>query len=423
MSAPKKYVKIAGVTKLNPEWKRWKESQSGKPATTVPFPNEALPVISSMQDHEVLCTVNGDTPLAESTDATLEIMQEPDIALEAGMKPDEIVDEIGVILNKYEVPMGLMNKLMVLSEFDVIEFMVDDSGSMSMVSDTVDEKGRPQTRWQEAHSRLKQMIEILAYVPFQSIHVVFLNRKTVVQLARNGRDPKSFLVDAYSKIDIAFKSGPKGTTPFLERIRESLTRGRGKNVSRYFFGDGTPNGGLSAKEQIVQLLKHRANPQMNPIAFLSCTNEDAQVEWMKDAEETIPYCAECDDFRDETEEVLRDQGAALPFTYGFYLICCLVAAMNPGDLDAMDESVPFTKATLDNLLGIQHNDESYRHYFNHFLKAQRSRSIDLDDYGRPKKSDELKKNANWESVYQDFSRALVADQIPAVMAFKRALEQ
>jgi len=423
MSPPKKYVKIAGVTKLNPEWKRWKESQSGKPATTVPFPNEALPVISSMQDHEVLCTVNGDTPLAESTDATLEIMQEPDIALEAGMKPDEIVDEIGAILNKYEVPMGLMNKLMILSEFDVIEFMVDDSGSMSMVSDTVNEKGRPQTRWQEAHSRLKQMIEILAYVPFQSIHVLFLNRKTVVQLARNGRDPKSFLVDAYSKIDIAFKSGPTGATPFLERIRESLTQGRGKNVCRYFFGDGTPNGGLPAKEQIVQLLKHRANPQMNPITFLSCTNEDAQVEWMKDAEEIVPYCAECDDFRDETEEVLRDQGAALPFTYGFYLICCLVAPMNPGDLDAMDESVPFTKATLDNLLGIQHNDESYRHYFNHFLKAQRSRSIDLDDYGRPKKSDELKKNANWESVYQDFSRAPVADQIPAVIAFKRALVQ
>ena len=37
-------------------------------------------------------------------------MQEPEISLEAGMQPDEMVDELGAILGKYEVPMGLMNK-------------------------------------------------------------------------------------------------------------------------------------------------------------------------------------------------------------------------------------------------------------------------------------------------------------------------
>ena len=35
--------------------------------------------------------------------------------------PDTMVDELGAILNKYEVPMGLMNKLMMLSEY---EYMV-----------------------------------------------------------------------------------------------------------------------------------------------------------------------------------------------------------------------------------------------------------------------------------------------------------
>lgn len=42
--------------------------------------------------------------------ATIEMMQEPEISLEAGMQPDEMVDELGRILGKYEVPMGLMNK-------------------------------------------------------------------------------------------------------------------------------------------------------------------------------------------------------------------------------------------------------------------------------------------------------------------------
>ena len=49
------------------------------------------------------------------------------------------------------------------------------------------------------------------------------------------------------------------------------------------------------------------------------------------AEELVPYCSESDDYADEAREVLRDQGAALPYTRGFYLICQLVAAMNPGE--------------------------------------------------------------------------------------------
>ena len=120
---------------------------------------------------------------------------------------------------------------------------------------------------------------------------------------------------------------------------------------------------------------------------------------MKDAEEVAPFCSESDDFADEAAEVMRDQGAALPYTRGFHLICQLVAAMNPDDLDAMDESVPFTKTTLDNLLGFQTNEESYRQYFNEFVKAQRARRIEG-------KSDKLKKSMQWS--YDDFRRAPVA---------------
>ena len=44
-------------------------------------------------------------------------------------------------------------------------------------------------------------------------------------------------------------------------------------------------------------------------------------------------------------------------------MCHLVAALNPTDLDALDESVPFTKKTLDNLLGRELSGEEYGHYF------------------------------------------------------------
>lgn len=250
---PKKYAKINGVTKLNPEWKKWKEAQNGgKPATTVGNPTAALPVVTNMEDHAQLNAASiaaggTEVPLADSTNSTIEMMQEPEISMEAGMQPDEMVDELGAILNKYEVPMGLMNKLMLLSEYEVLEFMVDDSGSMTLQSDTKDASGRGQTRWKEALKRLKEMVEVLGYVPFNEIHVCFLNRQDRLTLSRRGRAPRAFLEDAYRQIDQAFARGPSGSTPFLQRLKDSFHRFPNRNVSRYFFGDGLPDGGNPAK--------------------------------------------------------------------------------------------------------------------------------------------------------------------------------
>ena len=113
MAAPKKYVKIGGVMKLNPEFKAWQESQTGVgTATSLPNSAQALPVVSSMEDHMQMNSELGtNMPLAESTDATIEMMQDYDFCKDAGMNSDTMVDELGGVLSKYEVPMGLMNKV------------------------------------------------------------------------------------------------------------------------------------------------------------------------------------------------------------------------------------------------------------------------------------------------------------------------
>jgi len=273
---------------MNPEYKRWKDAQSGGPVTpSAPVNSQALPVVSNMEDAMQMNEDYGqDVPLAESTNATIEMMQEPEISLAAGMQPDEMVDELGAILGKYEVPLGLMNKLMMLSEFQSLEFIIDDSGSMMCLSDTVNPVTKqPNTRWQEAHQRLKEMIEILAFVPFQQIGIEFLNRKDRITLKRNGMTPRAFLAEAYRQVDAAFSRQPSGTTPALEKLQESFLRGQGASIARYFFGDGMPNGGQMAIREITNIVKNRRDPAMNPMTFISCTNEDAQVEWMKEAEE------------------------------------------------------------------------------------------------------------------------------------------
>jgi len=428
---PKKYVKVDGIMKLNPEYKVWKARQNAAstppgvtpaPATTVPNSNYALPIVSNMEDYEKLNNDLGPTPLAEATNASLEMMQDEDLAKDAGMEADEMIDKLGEILGKYEVPIGLTNNLMMLSEFQSLEFIIDDSGSMQLRTDSSDPiTKQPLTRWQEAHQRLKEMMEILAYVPFMQIGIEFLNRKGRISIKREGRTPEQLIIDANQKIDSAFARGPSGTTPAFEKLQESLLRGQGVSIARYFFGDGKPNGGQHAIENIIQLLMQRASPESNPVTFISCTNDDEAVEWMKDAEEIAPFCSESDDFMDEAREVAKDQGVGLPFSKGFHLICQLVAAMNPEDLDAMDESVPFTKFTLDNLLGVVHNEESYRHYFNHFVKAQQSRQIDIDQRtGMPSKLDTLRKNVRWD--YQSFLQTQgTRKQIQQVTDLQKAL--
>jgi hypothetical protein len=306
-----------------------------------------------------------------------------------------------------------LKQLMMLSDYQALEFIIDDSGSMQCATYKKDPvTHQTMSRWKEAQLRLKEMIEILAYVPFGQIVVEFLNRRDHITLTRQGRAPAVFMQDAYNQIDAVFARGPVGTTPALEKIQQSLIRGQGMSIARYFFGDGMPNGGVLAQKEILKILRHRQDPAGNPITFISCTDEDDQVEWMKDAEEVCPYCSESDDFEAESLEVMRNQGVALPYTKGFHLICTLVAAMSPNDLDAMDESVPFTKNTLDNLLGIQHPEESYRYYFDCFVEAQRARIAKGP-------LDQLKKDVQWK--YNEFLNTPLAKDIPEVQRMKEQL--
>ncbi|KAJ3222825.1 hypothetical protein HK099_001841 [Clydaea vesicula] len=408
---PTKYIKINGITKLNPDYTNWQKS-NGKQQTSLQNSQTALPVVSTMEDYMAYNSIqNGqERPLSESTDRIMEKMQTPGLSEHLGLGSDELVDSVMNIFAKYEIPMGLISKIFELERFEILEFIIDDSGSMLCSTDAFLPNGKPMTRWQEAISRLKSMLEILAYIPTQLIQIKFLNRREVISVRHNsGQPPQSFISETYAAIDMIAAKSPSGTTPAFAAFQESFSSGAGKKVARYFFGDGEPNSG--EKPRIENLVRNRLNPQDNPITFLSCTNEDAAVLWMKELEEVAPYVAEFDDFADESREVLKDQGQALPFTKGFHLIGQLIAVLNPRDLDAMDESIPFTKYILDQLLGIQQSNEDYRHYFNLFCQSQSMQQ------------DPIKKNMNWNSYYNNFLNERYSDSFPFVIQFRQKLGQ
>jgi hypothetical protein len=142
---PKKYCKVNGIAKLNPAYTAWQRQQTqqqhGQTATSLKNPNAALPVISNMDDYLKYNEANvasgsAQRPLASLTDHALEKMQDPAFSKQVGLNSDQMVDGLQAILSKYEVPIGLTSKLLDLQQFDVLEFIIDDSGSMNNITDS-----------------------------------------------------------------------------------------------------------------------------------------------------------------------------------------------------------------------------------------------------------------------------------------------
>jgi hypothetical protein len=290
------------------------------------------------------------------------------------MVGNERFEMLAKILERYEMPFDMVDMLMELERFDSLHFVVVDSDSMTRNSDARDHNGRLMSRLEEARHRLKTMMAIAAFIPVREIVLCFLNHCDVIDIDhRPGRNPDEIVGPIYEKIDQLFhhlfssdqSRGPKDeSSSMFQTVRKSLQVPG--SIARYFFSDGVPNDG---SRDIKKLIMERPNTEDNPVTFLSCTDKDEDVEWMKEIEEVAEYCAEYDDYEDEAREVLGDQGDAIPYTEGFHLIGQLVGAMNPEDLDALDEAVPLTYESFNNIMGGYYS-QTFSYYFNHFLRAQ-----------------------------------------------------
>ena len=410
-----KYTTANGIRKYNPAY-----VPPPNTAKAAPFVNQAtaLPVIPSpsapsLEEEEIIVIP---TTTYEAAVVAYHEEAEPEIYLGGYAGEGDSLDELNNVMAKYEVPAGLLAKLLQVKEFQLMEIIVDDSGSMNAATDALDPvTGSSMSRWWEAKWRISQMIELLAYVPSPPIKIYFLNRTDIISIEKNsGELPSDYIKRAESILLTAFGRLPGGTTPAREAIEASLSRNGGMKVLRYFLGDGVPNGGEYACKQIRDMIIHRPAPRDNPFTFMSCTNEDDQVEWMKVTEEKAPYCAEFDDYLDEAKEVLKDQGTVFPYSFGLHIVAQIVAAFNPHDLDAMDESVPFTKAVLDSLLGYQSSQEEYRYYFTQFIAAQKK---------LPLKSFQHSFVRQLPSLYNEFLSAATSSDIPAAARYKQQVKQ
>lgn len=387
-----KYIFDKGVMKLNPAYSAEHKSE----ITTVAKPSQSLAIISSMNDVSAAsaaqqAATQKPLQLSESTTASMEIMQDASylkkfkssIPVDGG----ELIDGLTAYFAKYEVPLGLINKLLALTEYN-LNFVLDDSGSMNEASDVHLSESSPHiqkryndykigdtrriTRWNEMEDRLHTIIDMLSYLPTNPIMVSFLNRTNKLDLNRNNETREQFVTKAHATIKENFDKAPAGMTPLYSKLKTAFSTATG-NTMHYVFTDGEPSD--ATIETMKNLVLTRNNPQQNPLTFISCTDSADNANWMKEIEEEAPYVSEVDDFNSERAEVLKDQGPALPYSKGFWLLCQLVSTNNPDDLDALDESNPFTKMTLDNILGRKLLDAEYQLYFQSNPNAEKVKHL------------------------------------------------
>lgn len=383
---PKKYVFIDGVMKLNPAFTAYQNATNPTATPTPPTgPSQSLAVVSSMEDIMDATELQADstgTPMqmSPSTASAMQNLQDTSFTSEFhnGTEIDgcELLEELTDYFVQFEVPVGMINKIVALKEYR-LNFIIDDSGSMRAPTDVylvdatpyvlrgaVPPPGVKMTRWQEAENRMHILMDIISFIPTKLITITFMNAPEVITLQHDGKSLDGFRTEAHAKIVAAFNANAvRYKTPTYACLEKSFREAANHSepMMHYLLTDGQPSD--KPIEMVANLIKFRQNPAANPVTLLSCSDDDSEVEWMKTIEEDAPFCSELDDYIAEKQEVLADQGPAFPFTKGMWIISMLVGAINPYDLDAMDENLPFSKATLDDLLGRRHTADEYKYYF------------------------------------------------------------
>lgn len=406
MSEPK-YIKVNGLLKKNPKY-----LDPSNPVQSTLLPTALLP-ISTIDD---VATQNEGTgpqiQLAESTMSSVEILQDSSVGerYRQGCGDPNILDGLSTIFAQYEIPIGMINKLLELMEFHIL-MLLDDSPSMNTV-DSKDMKGKSCSRWREMQERLYVFGEILSYIPCKSVTLRFLNRESVITMDHKQHTPTTFRAAFVAAVDREFQAVPtRGSTPIvvaLEKVLHEVSM-RMDGTSLYLLTDGEPDGGQFSIDKIENMLMRR-DSKKTPLTFVSCSGNDDAVQWMKELEERVPNTAEVDDFETEREEVLHDQTDMFPYTKGFWLICQLVGAMNPDDLDALDESIPLSLFAFNNMMGRLLTPEEYRAYYKRFLNNPRQ---------EPAKNAELQRY--FGNALQYFETVPDRNQIEAVRQYKAAV--
>jgi hypothetical protein len=92
--------------------------------------------------------------------------------------------------------------------------------------------------------------------------------------------------------------------------------------------------------------------------IVSCTDEEGTMDYLNNWDRTIPRLDVVDDFRNEKSEIIRSKGQGFPFSYGDYVVKCLIGSLDI-EFDNLDEARGYnTNSAEHNRRSIQQADSS-----------------------------------------------------------------
>eukprot|EP00697_Spironema_sp_BW2_P014698 gnl/Spiro4/5226_TR2636_c0_g1_i1.p1 gnl/Spiro4/5226_TR2636_c0_g1~~gnl/Spiro4/5226_TR2636_c0_g1_i1.p1 ORF type:complete len:553 (+),score=163.42 gnl/Spiro4/5226_TR2636_c0_g1_i1:128-1660(+) len=269
-------------------------------------------------------------PLTENELAQLKLINEPD--LQAPCTPQE-QEMLNALIRKHDIRPQLLPALRKLVEFDVI-LVCDDSGSMLDAADP--DTPQSLTRWGELKKSVALIIESHAAIGHPIEAIYFLNQGFINN------------VSSWAQVQPYFDRDPAGGTNLVQTLTavwaQHVTPARTRPLLVHIFTDGTPTNaqGLEDEVGLVLWLSNRAQIRTTFISFILCTDDEDTDATYRPFEYRVqeqlgwsgPTCGiinvdVTEDYRGELVDVRRLRGPDYHFSFGDYVVKCLVGSFDP----------------------------------------------------------------------------------------------
>ena len=192
-----------------------------------------------------------------------------------------------------------------------------------------------ETRWTELCRTASLVVELATCLSDSGLSIFFLNR------------PPMHGVTSAAQVQAAFAHAPpQGFTPLTRSLRAVLSEKRQAISERKLLlviatdGEPTNESGVVDIRSFLDLL--RSLPATVHTSILACTDDDESVAYLNEADSSIPRLDVTDDFGSERIEVLRAQGQGFHFSFGDYVVKCLLGPVD-SYFDSLDSARNLTK--------------------------------------------------------------------------------
>ena len=213
-----------------------------------------------------------------------------------------------------------------LREYSSIRLVLDDSGSMKAM---INIHGQPPTtRWSLLQIMVKEIFDLMTIARGREpIDVHLLNML-----------PQGMKADSVDQLRSFFNTGPNGTTPTLEVMRDIMTPEHmihEEGVLTLLITDGAPNCGHQAFRNF--LLEAQRRYPASYITVGLCTDDPATIdEYESSLDNGVPHLDVMSAYEDERREIRRIQGRRFGFTYADWTVKFLLGS-RVKEWDSLDE--------------------------------------------------------------------------------------